>query len=81
MAHFKTRMISAGWALGAAVALGGCTNMETMPGPSSPGQTVACTMEYAPVCGGKGHRRKTFSNACMAKADGYSVVKEGACVG
>ncbi len=81
MTHTKTRAIVAVSALGAALALGGCTNMETMPGPGSPGQSAACTMNYAPVCGGKGHKRKTFSNACMAQAAGYSVVKEGACIG
>jgi len=81
MTRIKTHAILTGWALGATVALGGCTNMETMPGPGSPGQSAACTMNYAPVCGGKGHKRKTFSNACMAQADGYSVVKEGPCIG
>lgn len=77
MAHFKTRMISAGWALGAAVALGGCTNMETMPGPSSPGQTVACTMEYAPVCATRRGQVRTFSNACSARAEDWRIVDNG----
>lgn len=66
---------------GCAVALGGCGNMETMPGPGSGGSSAACTREYAPVCGAKGYKRKTFSNACMAQAKGYSVIKEGRCIG
>ena len=66
---------------GCAVALGGCTNMESMPGPGNGNAGKVCTREYAPVCGAKGYKRKTFSNACMAQAKGYSVVKEGRCVG
>lgn len=35
-----------------------------------------CTLEYAPVCSAQG---TTYSNSCMAHADGISVFTEGAC--
>lgn len=40
---------------------------------------VACTAEYAPVCARLGRQDKTFSNACMARAEGYSVRYQGQC--
>jgi hypothetical protein len=47
------------------------------------GAEVACTMEYAPVCGEKQVQcvatpcdavRETYSNSCMAGADGATIV-------
>jgi hypothetical protein len=40
---------------------------------------TACTMNYDPVCGRKDGKWKTYSNECMAKADGASGVRKGAC--
>lgn len=55
-----------------------------------------CTKEYAPVCGQKpwncgdschlatpspDYAPKTYSNTCMMKADGATLVSEGACAG
>lgn len=76
----NTKVFS-GIVLATATILGGCTNMEQMPGPGHGGQGGACTREYAPVCGAKGYKRKTFSNACTANAKGFSVIKEGRCIG
>lgn len=46
-----------------------------------PDRPQACTREYAPVCAtGRGGRR-TFSNACMARSEGFRVVHRGACRG
>lgn len=56
--------------------LSGC--METMPRPK-PEKPIACTQEYAPVCAVKGFKRQTFSNACMARAEGFRVVSNNAC--
>lgn len=57
----------------------GC--VENMPGPDRPRpeKPKVCTQEYAPVCAVRGRQRKTFSNACMARAERYTVVGEGAC--
>jgi hypothetical protein len=38
-----------------------------------------CTREFAPVCGQRGNRRQTFSNACTARASGFAVVHRGQC--
>jgi hypothetical protein len=38
-----------------------------------------CTREYAPVCGRRGSRLKTFSNQCEAENAGYQVISHGPC--
>ena len=49
---------------------------------------VACTMEYAPVCGSKQVQCikapcdpiiQTYGNSCQLKADGASLVHTGEC--
>lgn len=47
--------------------------------PSRPDGPGICTREYAPVCGQRGDDRRTFGNACMARADGYRIVGQGEC--
>ena len=39
------------------------------PEPSRP---QMCTMEYNPVCGERGNNRRTFGNACQARAERFS---------
>ena len=56
--------------------LSGC--METMPRPR-PEKPIACTQEYAPVCAARRGQRRTFSNMCMARAEGWRVVSNNAC--
>jgi len=56
--------------------LAACTAVvET--GPSRPPQM--CTMEHAPVCAQRGSLNRTFSNACLARADGFRVIHAGQC--
>ena len=38
-----------------------------------------CTREYAPVCARLDRQDKTFSNACMARAEGYTIRYQGQC--
>ncbi|MDW5313390.1 Kazal-type serine protease inhibitor domain-containing protein [Rhizobium sp. PL01] len=65
-------------------ALTACTVVVDEPGgrpyprpePSNP---QMCTMQYDPVCGERGNNRRTFSNACQARADGYRITGRGEC--
>ena len=50
------------------------------PRPRPP-QPQMCTMEYAPVCGERGGRTQTFSNACQARSSGFMIVGRGECRG
>jgi len=62
---------------------------EPMPTPNSrPKEPIACPMVYDPVCAQKIVQcvrapcppvRQTFSNSCVAKADGYTVLYQGTC--
>lgn len=38
-----------------------------------------CTQQYDPVCAVRNGRERTFSNACMARVEGWRVVDEGPC--
>lgn len=38
-----------------------------------------CTREYAPVCGRRGDRLRTFPNACEARAADYFIIDNGPC--
>ncbi len=40
-----------------------------------------CTREYAPVCARRGGDRRTFPNACEARAADYRIIGEGTCGG
>ena len=60
--------------------LSACTVVvdEPRPGPR-PTRPPVCTMEYAPVCGERGNRMRTFPNSCQARADGFNVIHRGEC--
>lgn len=44
---------------------------------SDPNLNKVCTKQYVPVCGCDG---KTYSNACLAKANGVNSYSQGECV-
>lgn len=65
----------------AAVVLASCTvvvDQPPQPRPPRPGP-IACTQEYAPVCGRLGSDTRTFGNACEARAEGYRILYPGEC--
>jgi hypothetical protein len=62
----------------AAIAAAACTVVVQEPQPVASRPHI-CTREFAPVCGQRGNRRQTFSNACMARASGFAVVHRGQC--
>lgn len=82
MRFFSIAKMAAGLAVTATV-LAACTVVvDEGPGfrpPPGPREPAACTREYAPVCGQRGGDRRTFGNACMARADGYRIVSQGEC--
>ncbi len=47
------------------------------PSPSRPPQM--CTLDNTPVCGQRGPRVQTFSNACDAQAANFTVISRGQC--
>jgi len=70
-------LIAGAMFLAGCVAEGGPNHRPPVgPGPSQP---QMCPMIYAPVCGERGNSRKTFGNACQARADGYRIVGNGQC--
>jgi hypothetical protein len=60
--------------------LAGCVVVEEppLPPPPRPGPP-ACTREYNPVCARRGGDTRTFSNACIARAEGYRIIHPGEC--
>jgi hypothetical protein len=69
-------------ALAAAVfMLASCTvvvDEPVRPLPPRPGPP-ACTREFNPVCARRGGDTQTFSNACIARAEGYRIIHRGEC--
>ncbi len=42
--------------------------------------TMGCVALWVPVCGKKGKKTMTYTNACMAKEAGAKVIAQGECV-
>ena len=47
--------------------------------PPRPHPQQVCTEQYLPVCGEAQGLRKTYANACFARAAGATVIAEGEC--
>jgi hypothetical protein len=81
---FSIAKIAAGVAVSGTI-LAACTVVVDegpgyRPPPSRPTPPpIACTREYMPVCAQRGGQRRTFGNACMARAEGFSILGDGEC--
>lgn len=51
----------------------------TVDESAPPSRPAMCTREYQPVCAGRFGERETFSNACVARAEGFDVIHRGEC--
>ncbi|MER8791777.1 Kazal-type serine protease inhibitor domain-containing protein [Mesorhizobium sp. M0983] len=76
----QLQCLFAGPTMGLLVAalLSACTVPVDQPRPVTP-RPQACTFQHAPVCGRRGDRLQTFGNACMARAQGFQIVRNGEC--
>jgi hypothetical protein len=54
---------------------------QILIGKSPRPMPTVCTQQYDPVCAVRNGMRRTYSNACMARADGARVVSRGECRG
>ncbi|MCV9960683.1 Kazal-type serine protease inhibitor domain-containing protein [Pararhizobium sp. BT-229] len=84
MTPFRRVMIRIGALVALSVGvLTACTVVDesgSRPRPRpEPSRPQMCTMEYDPVCAQRGNSRRTFSNACQARADGYRITGRGEC--
>jgi hypothetical protein len=60
----------------AGLALSACTVTVDQPPAEEP---QICTKDYSPVCARRGSREQTFANACIAEAEGFSILRRGTC--
>lgn len=76
-------ILSSALAATAFVALAGLSmsSAEARPRHTDHGRQTACTREFRPVCGVKFGNRKTYPNACVARADRARVAYPGKCRG
>lgn len=67
----------------AGLILSSCTAVveDGRPMPPRPDRGPICTREYAPVCGERGRDHRTFSNSCLARAEGYRITDMRQCRG
>ena len=72
------RGISAAAAAMAAVAM---TVSACVVEEAPPARPQFCPQIYAPVCAKRGGQVRTFDNECMARGNGYQVIRSGECGG
>lgn len=73
--HFPSKMLHDGGAPLVQITLPGISERDTTP-ITPKGETVYCTVEYAPVCGADSI---TYPNACEAGRSRTSVAYTGTC--
>ena len=57
----------------------GTSEAAKKKGGAKPVMSPSCTLQQAPVCGSRGGKKFTYTNACFAGNDGAVVVSSKAC--
>lgn len=66
--------------LAISAAMTACTVVVEEDRPLPPREwPQVCTQQYQPVCAARDDRRRTFANACEARAADHTILRRGEC--